>query len=248
MLTFITGIYLKVDSSYIYNTFCVKADIFNAGAFYGIKKTWTLKLYKIAKIIVEMSFKLTEKKISVPCNPDAPIEVILSMSIDGDEKAFRAIYDMLSGKMYSLCLRYAGNSTDADDLFQEGIIRVYKHLSGFKGLGSFEGWARRIFVNVCLDYLKNKQKLIFNELHENIDNTSTELTGIGKLTQADLLKIIQRLPNGYRTIVNLYLIEEYNHREIAEILGISEGTSKSQLSRAKTILQKSILETYGRYQ
>ncbi len=183
-----------------------------------------------------------------PCNLNYPPAVLLSMAVDGDEKAFRAIYDMLSGKMYSLCLRYAGNRADADDLFQEGIIRVYKHLSGFKGLGSFEGWARRIFVNVCLDHLKNKQRLVFSELHENIDTTSTELTGITKLTQADLLKIIQQLPNGYRTIVNLYLVEEYNHREIAAMLGISEGTSKSQLSRAKMILQKSILETYGRYQ
>ncbi len=194
-----------------------------------------------------MLIKQIENKIPAQCNPDVPLEVILTMALDGDEKAFRAIYDMLSGKMYSLCLRYVGNKTDADDVFQEGIIRVYKHLPGFKGLGSFEGWARRIFVNVCLDYLKNKQKLIFNELKDNNNSSSTELTGIGKLTQADLLKIIQQLPNGYRTIVNLYLVEQYNHREIAEILGISEGTSKSQLSRAKLILQKSILETYGRY-
>lgn len=170
------------------------------------------------------------------------------MAFDGDEKAFRAIYDMLSGKMYSLCLRYAGNKSDADDLFQEGIIKVYRFLSTYKGIGSFEGWARRIFVNVCLDHLKDKEKLIFSELHENIDITTTELSGIKRLTQADLLKIIQQLPNGYRTIVNLYLVEEYNHREIAELLGISEGTSKSQLARAKLILQKSILETDGRYE
>ena len=175
-------------------------------------------------------------------------EVIHTMAVDGDEKAFKAIYDMLSGKMYSLCLRYAGNKNDADDLFQEVIIRVYKNLDSFKGLGPFEGWARRIFVNTCLDHLKNKQKLIFSELTDSIDVASTELTGIKKLTQADLLKIIQQLPNGYRTIVNLYLVEEYNHKEIAEMLGISEGTSKSQLSRAKLILQKNILETYGRYQ
>ena len=188
------------------------------------------------------------KKIFYQSNPLHPIEVILTMAVDGDERAFKAIYDMLSGKMYSLCLRYAGNRNDADDLFQEGIIRVYKNLSSFKGLGPFEGWARRIFVNTCLDHLKNKQKLIFSELTDTIDVTSTELTGIKRLTQADLLKIIQQLPNGYRTIVNLYLVEEYNHKEIAEMLGISEGTSKSQLSRAKIILQKSILESYGRYQ
>ena len=101
------------------------------------------------------------KKIFSESNPAHPFEVILTMAIDGDEKAFKAIYDMLSGKMYSLCLRYAGNRNDADDLFQEGIIRVYKNLSGFKGIGPFEGWARRIFVNTCLDHLKNKQKLTY---------------------------------------------------------------------------------------
>lgn len=195
-----------------------------------------------------MSLLEISKKIKKQCNPLYAEEVIHTMAVDGDEKAFKAIYDMLSGKMYSLCLRYAGNKNDADDLFQEGIIRVYKNLDSFKGLGPFEGWARRIFVNTCLDHLKNKQKLIFSELTDSIDVTSTELTGIRKLTQADLLKIIQQLPNGYRTIVNLYLVEEYNHKEIAEMLGISEGTSKSQLSRAKLILQKNILETYGRYQ
>jgi len=191
---------------------------------------------------------LSEKKIFSRSNPVYPFQVIVTMAVDGDEKAFKAIYDMLSGKMYSLCLRYAGNRNDADDLFQEGIIRVYKNLSGFKGIGPFEAWARRIFVNTCIDYLKNKQKLVFSELTDAIDIGSSELTGITKLTQADLLKIIQRLPNGYRTIVNLYLVEEYNHKEIAEMLGISEGTSKSQLSRARIILQKSILESYGRYQ
>lgn len=195
-----------------------------------------------------MTPRATAKNIYPQRNHPFPFEVILTMAMDGDEKAFKAIYDMLSGKMYSLCLRYAGNSTDADDLFQEGIIRVYKNLSGFKGTGSFEGWARRIFVNTCLDHLKNKQKLIFSELTDNIDPVDPHLTGITNLSQADLLKIIQQLPNGYRTIVNLYLVEEYNHKEIAEMLGISEGTSKSQLSRAKLILQKSIIESYGRYQ
>lgn len=168
------------------------------------------------------------------------------MSTNGDEKAFKAIYDKLAGKMYSLCLRYAGNSYDANDFFQEGIIRVYKNLSGFKGSGSFEGWARKIFVNTCLDMLKNKQKTVFDQLSEDMQLTSSPIQGLEKLSQSELLKMIQQLPNGYRTIVNLYLVEEYNHKQIAEMLGISEGTSKSQLSRAKTILQRSITEINGR--
>jgi len=164
------------------------------------------------------------------------------MSTIGDEKAFKAIYDKLAGKMYSLCLRYAGNSYDANDFFQEGIIRVYKNLSGFKGSGSFEGWARKIFVNTCLDMLKTKQRTVFDQLSDDMQLTSSSIEGLEKLSQNELLKMIQQLPNGYRRIVNLYLVEEYNHKQIAEMLGISEGTSKSQLSRAKTILQRSITE------
>jgi RNA polymerase sigma-70 factor (ECF subfamily) len=188
-------------------------------------------------------------KIILPeSNPSKSFSVLLKMAIQGDEKAFKAIYDKLSGKMFSLCLRYAGNTNDANDFFQEGIIRVYKNLAAYKGTGSFEGWARRIFVNTCLDLLKSNQKMQIRELDENMNLEANELTGIKKLSQADLIKLIQQLPNGYRTIVNLYLVEEFNHKEIAEMLGISEGTSKSQLSRAKTLLQKSILEINGRYQ
>ncbi len=179
-------------------------------------------------------------------NHSLPFSVLLEMAIKEDERAFREIYDMLSGKMYSLCVRYTGNTHDADDVFQEGLIRLYRNLSKYQGTGSFEGWARRIFVNSCLDHLKSKQKLLHAELSENnTDVPTAELTGADKLTQSDLHKIIQKLPGGYRLIVNLYLVEGYNHKEIGDMLGISEGTSKSQLSRAKVILQKNILAVNG---
>lgn len=178
-------------------------------------------------------------------NPSLLFSVLLQMAIQEDERAFRAIYDMLSGKMYSLCIRYTGNTHDADDVFQEGLIRLYRNLDKYQGTGSFEGWARRIFVNSCLDYLKSKQKLLYAELSDNNDVPTSELSGLDKLTQDDLLKIIQKLPSGYRLIVNLYLVEGYNHKEIGEMLGISEGTSKSQLSRARVILQKNISAING---
>ncbi len=178
-------------------------------------------------------------------NLSLPFSVLLKMAIQEDEKAFRAIYDMLSGKMYSLCVRYTGNTHDADDVFQEGLIRLYRNLNKYQGTGSFEGWARRIFVNSCLDYLKSKQKLLYAELSDNTDVPASELNGLEKLSQDDLLKVIQKLPSGYRLIVNLYLVEGYNHKEIGEMLGISEGTSKSQLSRARVILQKNIAEING---
>jgi RNA polymerase sigma-70 factor (ECF subfamily) len=178
-------------------------------------------------------------------NPDAPLDVLLAMAIQGDERAFRQIYDILSGKMYSLCIRYAGNTNDANDLFQEGIIKLYKSLSTYKGAGSFEGWARKIFVNVCLDSLKKKKRMLTAELTDHTEMPSGDLTGLDKVSNDGLMAIIQQLPDGYRIVVNLYLVEGYNHKEIADMLGISEGTSKSQLSRAKTLLQKNISAIAG---
>jgi len=183
---------------------------------------------------------------STQSNDEYPFQVMLERAIDGDERAFRKIYDSLSGKMYSLCVRYAGNTNDANDVFQEGFIRVYRSLHAYKGTGVFEGWVRKIFVNTCLDHLKNKQRLLYSELNDQIESrASTDLNGIDKLSKEELMRIIQQLPNGYRLIVNLYLVEGYSHKEISEMLGIAEGTSKSQLSRARLLLQKEILEKNG---
>jgi RNA polymerase sigma factor (sigma-70 family) len=179
-------------------------------------------------------------------NDDHPFQVILERAIQGDERAFKQIYDSLAGKMYSLCVRYAGNTNDANDMFQEAFIRVYKSLGAYKGVGIFEGWVRKIFVNTCLDYLKNKQRLLYSELNNYVESrTASDLNGIDKLSNEELVKTIQQLPNGYRLIVNLYLVEGYSHKEISEMLGIAEGTSKSQLSRARLLLQKEILEKHG---
>lgn len=181
-------------------------------------------------------------------NDDNEIAVFIKRALEGDDKAFRHIYELHSGKMYSLCKRYAGATGEEDDLFQEGYIKVYKNLSGYKGLGSFEGWVRRIFVNNCLDHLKKKKNLIFTnnldenqELHPVVDGEK-EI----RLSNEDLLKIVQAIPDGYRTIVNLYCIEGYSHKEIADMLHISEGTSKSQLSKARNKLQEIIKKHNGR--
>lgn len=190
---------------------------------------------------------MVEKNLGSGISNDAnSFQVILEKAIQGDEKAFKHLYDSLSGKMYSLCIRYAGNTNDANDMFQEAFIRVYRSLHSYKGLGVFEGWVRKIFVNTCLDYLKNKQRLLYSELNTQEDTRlSVDLDGIEKLSKEELSKIIQQLPHGYRLIVNLYLVEGYSHKEISEMLGIAEGTSKSQLSRARLLLQKEILEKNG---
>ncbi|HMP94497.1 MAG TPA: RNA polymerase sigma factor [Phnomibacter sp.] len=159
--------------------------------------------------------------------------------LSGKRYAQKELYDRFSGKMYALCLRYAGNQPLAEDMLQEGFIKVFNNLSQFKGEGSFEGWMRRIFVNTAIEMLRRrslKQRPIENG---DLDIPQSSLTsGYDKVSLADLLAVIQQLPEGYRTIFNLYVLEGYSHKEIAQLLHISEGTSKSQLARAKQLLQK----------
>jgi RNA polymerase sigma factor (sigma-70 family) len=177
-------------------------------------------------------------------NPSGISPVLLTQAINGDNVAFKSIYNDLSGTMYSLCLRYAKDKDEANDFFQDGFVKVFLNLSKFRHEGSFEGWARQIFVRTCLDFIK-KRKLNYSEIDEVASLEADNISGFEKLSMDDLMKIIQSLPEGYRTIVNLYFIEGYTHNEIADMLGIAEGTSKSQLSRARIILKKKMTEKLG---
>ena len=164
-------------------------------------------------------------------------DVLIQKTIEGDNRAFKEIYDAISGKMYSLCLRYAGNENDANDCFQEGFIKLYRNLKSYRGEGSFEGWARKVFVRICIDYIK-KNKAFFSVYSEELAVPSEDLDGYDKLSGEDLMKMIRQMPDGYRTVINLYLVEGYSHKEIGEMLNISEEGSRSQLYRARTSLQK----------
>lgn len=167
--------------------------------------------------------------------------VYINRAIDGDENAFKILYDAISGKMYSLCLRYASNAEDANDLFQDGFVKLYRNLNNYRFEGSFEGWARRIFVTTCLDSLK-KRKVNFSELNEELKVESSDTNANDKLDHENLMKVVQSLPDGYRTIVNLYLVEEYSHKEIADMLGITESSSKSKLHKARLLLKDKLTE------
>jgi RNA polymerase sigma-70 factor (ECF subfamily) len=158
--------------------------------------------------------------------------------IEGNRRLQEQLYRQFAPKMYAVCLRYAGNADDAQDLLQEGFIKVYNNLIKFRGEGSFEGWIRRIFVNTSIEHFRRKNHLrTVNETAEkNIEDKS--LTALDNLGEKDILNLIQELSPGYRTVFNLYVVEGYQHKEIAQLLGISEGTSKSQLARAKNILQE----------
>jgi RNA polymerase sigma factor (sigma-70 family) len=151
-----------------------------------------------------------------------------------------ALYNRLSAKMYSVCLRYAGNSDDAKDLLQDGFIKVFKNLDKFRGEGSFEGWVRRIFVNTSIEQYRKKSNLHKVGDTENVVIEDKEWNVLDKLAERDILAMIQELSPGYKVVFNMHVIEGYSHKEIADTLGINEGTSKSQLARAKVVLQKMV--------
>jgi RNA polymerase sigma factor (sigma-70 family) len=162
--------------------------------------------------------------------------VLVKRAADGDEAAFNEIYKNISGKMYAICLRYAADADEANDIFQDGFIKLYRNLGAYRGEGSFEGWARRVFVTTSLDALK-KKKVQFSDLEEDINIAAKDTTVYDKLNLDHLMNIITKLPNSYRTIINLHVIENYSHKEIGEMLGISESGSKSKLHQAKNYLK-----------
>ncbi len=159
-----------------------------------------------------------------------------------DAKAQKQLYERFNRKMFAVCLRYSSSREEAEDILQEGFVKVFQKISSYKGEGSLEGWIRRVVVNTALDHFR-QQKMIWSGLEMAEDQISDETT-LGKLEVQELLKLIQNLPNGFRTVFNLYAIEGYNHREIGELLGISENTSKSQYSRARTQLIESVEQHY----
>ena len=150
------------------------------------------------------------------------------------------LYKNLSPKMYGVCLRYAGNENDANDILQEGFIKVFRNLEKFRSEGSFEGWVRRIFVNTAIEQYRKKVKLYnVTEVQENTLE-DTNLDALDNLATKDIMKVVNELSPGYKAVFNLHVIEGYSHKEIASLLGITEGTSKSQLARAKGVLKKSL--------
>lgn len=155
----------------------------------------------------------------------------------------RELYDRYAAKMYGVCLRYAANAEEAEDVLQEGFIKVFRKMATFRKEGSFEGWIRRIFVNTAIEHYRKKTYL--QPITEQEENTveGKYISVLDKLAEKDIINLVQQLSPGYRTVFNMYVVEGYTHKQIAEQLGISEGTSKSQLSRAKQILQE-LVQTF----
>lgn len=162
---------------------------------------------------------------------------------EGDRRAQKAIYDALSGKMFAVCLRYMSDRQSAEDVLQEGFVSLFAKLDTFSGEGSFEGWARKIFVNAALMSLRKNDVLKESTDVETAWNVSSEApSAVQQIGYKELSKMISELPTGFRTVFNMYVVEGYSHAEIAESLGISEATSRSQLLRARAMLQSKIKE------
>ena len=168
---------------------------------------------------------------------------LIESCIKGDRAAQKALYDRLAPRMFPLCIRYVGDRALAEDILQDGFVTLFTRLDSYKGEGSFEGWARRIFVTTALMSLRKKDALKMSEDLEAARSLRAETTSqTQNIGYKELMKLIMTLPPGFRTVFNMYAIEGYSHKEISEMLGITETTSRTQLSRARIWLQNKIKE------
>ena len=156
-----------------------------------------------------------------------------------DSKAQGALYKRYSGILFSICLRYSPNRTEAEDNLQDAFLTIFKKIEQYKGKGSFEGWIKRITVNTVLQKYR-KQRVYNIEDEAQIEQEDNVTVDTETVPLDFLLKIIQELPDQYRLVFTLYVLDDYSHKEIAEMLGISDGTSKSNLARARGILKTKI--------
>jgi RNA polymerase sigma factor (sigma-70 family) len=167
--------------------------------------------------------------------------------VKGNPRAQRMLFDRFSSKMLGVCLRYAKDSEQADDILQDGFVKVFTKLKDFKNAGSLEGWIRRVMVNTALDQIRKNGKTLGDISVEDVQYKIENNDHIAEQLMAeDLLKLINSMPDGYKVVFNMFAIEGYTHNEIADTLGISESTSKSQYSRARAYLRERISDTDGR--
>lgn len=161
----------------------------------------------------------------------------------GDSSAQRTVFELLAPKMFALCKRYMKDNDAAEDVLQEGFITLFSKLDSYSEEGSFEGWARRIFVNTALMSLRKSDLLKdANDLETVQDTSPSDPQVYNDIGYNELLALIESLPDKFRVVFNMFIIEGYNHKEISEMLGITESASRSQLQRARVMLQKKIKE------
>lgn len=169
---------------------------------------------------------------------------LIEECLRGEKAAQKALYDKYAGKMFALCMRYARHKLEAEDIMQEGFIKVFNNLHTFRAEGSLEGWIRKIMVHSAI---KNYHRSSFQKESiglENYPEDSMVPQAYGDLNREELLNLIKDLPEGYRVVFNMYAIEGFKHKEIARMLDIGESTSRSQLVKARKLLQSMIEKLY----
>ena len=172
-------------------------------------------------------------------------EQIIKGCVENNPIAQQFLYDKFSRKMMGVCVRYCDSQEEGEDVLQNGFIHIFENITSYKGAGSLEGWIRKVIVNTALSHIRRNKKLKYNVDLESVEYlVASPIQSSDNLAAKELLQIIQTLPTGFRTVFNLYAIEGYSHKEIGDMLGISEGTSKSQYSRAKIHLQKMLPSVY----
>jgi RNA polymerase sigma factor (sigma-70 family) len=162
---------------------------------------------------------------------------------NGKHSAYEILYKKYAGRMMAIAMRYANTTFEAEDIVQDAFIKVFEKISSYESKGSFEGWLKRVVVNTAINHYHKTAKERFREEYENLEIEDTGIEeSISRISNDELLQIIKELPKGYNLVFNLYAIEGYTHIEIAEMLEISEGTSKSQLSKARQMLKKLLIK------
>ena len=167
---------------------------------------------------------------------------LIQLCLAGDRQASKELFDVYSKKLMALCYRFARDKSEAEDILQEGFIRIFEKLHLFSGVGALEAWMRRVMINTAIKY---KQKHISKHNWSEIDKVHTfdpQPTIIDELSKEELMTTIQNLPDGYRTVFNLYVIEGYSHKEISDYLNIGESTSRSQLVKARNLLKEQLVK------
>lgn len=169
------------------------------------------------------------------------MEKLIEGCIKGKQKARRELFRRYRSILLGICLRYSRDKSEAEDILLEGFMQIYSKIGSFNGTGSFEGWMKKVMIHTAIDYFRKNRKENF---HENIDDyqevTSTEIDVFNNLSAKEILGYIQAMPQGYRITFNLFAIEGYSHKEIAEKFNISESTSKSQVRKARMWLMKKL--------
>ena len=169
---------------------------------------------------------------------------IIQGCIRGESRCQRLLFEQYAGKMLVLCMRYASDYMEAEDILQTGFVKIFRYINQFKFEGSFEGWVRRVMVNTALKHCKRK-RIHFEELiPDGAGAPTVEPYVYSRVSEADLLLLIRALPEGYRIVFNLHVIEGYSHEEIAALLGIRDSTSRSQLVKARRMLQQAVALLY----